>query len=161
MSSPTPPPGVTYLPFTDGAGFEQVGFVLAGPPDSFPNGWYWGCMDCARVLAVAQDRAAAQAAIGGSDPPAFADVDFSTSSAIIFDRVAAGQTLKFHITAVEERADSLTIRSDYCAHTFLGGINAGFVGMIVIPKRFKPAVFAPADTTTNPPAIAGMPYGTC
>ncbi len=160
LSSPSPPPGVTYLPFAEGEGKVGYNGIVIWPPDHFPDGWYWGCMDCARVLTVAQDRAAADAALGFSS--VYLDkVDFSTSSVIVFDRVAEGQTLRLTITAVEERADGLTVRSSYCAHTFLGGINAGIVGVIVIPKRFKPAVFAPADTTTNPPAIAGMAYGTC
>ena len=156
-------PEVKTIPFSNGVAPNTYGLGLAPSPGGFPEGWYPGCMDCARVLAVAQDRPTAERVIAsGTHLPVLDPVDFSKSSVIVFDRVAAGTSYQFRITSIEERDTGLTLRSSICVVRDVQIVNGGFVGFVVVAKTNKPASFAKSDTTAKPPISEDTkPWGEC
>lgn len=145
-------PEVKTIPFSNGVAPSTYGLGLAPAVGGSPQGWYEGCMDCARVLAVAQDRATAERIItGGAHLPVLDPINFATSSVIVFDRVVVGTSYQFTITSIEERDAGLTLRSSICAVRNAQVVNGEIVGFVVIAKTSKPAAFARSDTTTKPP----------
>ena len=172
---PTPPlpPGAVHLPFSDGEGRAgQYSFAYEAPAGFIAPGYVFGCVDCIRVAAVAQSATTAAQAmaaspmlvspqISGIGPevflPKLAKVNFETSSVIVFYGAVAGTSLRLTLTGAEEYADRLRIRSELCSMPDAARFNNSFDGFIVIPKRDKPAEFAPSDTTGLPPPVGYSP----
>ena len=167
---PPVPPGAVHLPFTDGDGMPGSYTVALSTRGARADlGYQYACINCIRVVAVAQDAQTAASAIAASplregakpDPaeylPLLSKVDFSTSSVILFERAVGGTSFRLTITAVEEYADRLRVRSELCSMADPVRLTNSFDGFIVIPKRDKPAEFAPSDTTGLPPAPAYGP----
>lgn len=156
-------PEVKIIPFSNGAVPNTIGIGLAPSQGSVPEGWYPGCMDCARVLAVAQDRETAERVIAsGTHLPVLDPVDFSKSSVIVFDRVVVGTSYQFRITSIEERDAGLTLRSSICAFRDVQIVNGALVGFVVVAKTNKPASFAKSETTAKPPiSESTKPWGEC
>lgn len=157
-------PGASAIPFSNGHGVANAySYGLIGHQGSFPEGWFPGCMDCARVVAVAQDRESAARALGVGPVHAALDlVNFESATVIVFDRVVVGTSYDFRITAIEERTTGLTLRSFICAVREPVVANASITGFVVVAKTHKPAVFARSDTSSKPPVLEGLaPWGEC
>lgn len=152
------------IAFSNGYGVANTySYGLIGHLGSFPEGWFPDCMDCARVIAVAQDRESAERALGAGPMLAALDqVNFANSTVIVFDRVVVGTTYQFKITAIEERATELTLRSFICAVKEPVVANGFITGFVVVAKTTKPASFARSETSSKPPVVDGLRrWGEC
>lgn len=129
-------------------------------------GYDFPCMDCKRVIVVAQDAdTAAMAAnaspIGGRGVSYYkallSDVDFSTSSVVFFDRAIWAPNVTFTINGIDEYEDRLVIRSFMCFNNSIMALDTSIDGYIVIPRTFKPIAFAPTLSTGLPPLRSDLP----